>query len=163
MITLADAKTWLKITTTDEDDRIQMIVDGVNQAARSYCGRLFDYDTYTERVYFENGFGLLKETPVESVSSVANTDEIEITEFEYHEDGQIWIGPQATLSTYVTYTGGYSSLPADLKLALLRWIEYFYHKPEGVTRMSFEGLGTQFERPSDVQEILDLYKVRRFL
>ncbi|MGZ4617174.1 MAG: head-tail connector protein [Frankiaceae bacterium] len=70
LITLADAKDFLKITSSNSDARIQGFVDTANEVAQFYCGDLLS-KSYTE--YHDGGDRAIytRHTPVQSVTSLS--------------------------------------------------------------------------------------------
>ena len=157
MITLDEVKTYLKINDTSEDARLELIRQGIVESVKKYCGREFEYGTYTEDVYFRQGIGIVKETPVENISSITSTEGETLTVYKQLH-GVIVLNESYTGWATVQYVAGYNVIPHDLKLALLRWCEYIYNKPEGVESQSFEGMNVRFTAPNDVRLILDKYR-----
>ena len=160
MVTLTELKTFLGITTSDEDARLQQILDGVENAVKRYCGREFAQASYTERVYFYSGVGTVRETPVSAVSSIVTIEGTTLTLYTFSESGIVEIQEYYDGRATVTYTGGYSAIPDDLKLAILRWCEYLYTKPEALEGQNFEGISVSYtEAPAFVLDVLNGYKV----
>ena len=154
--TLEEVKEYLRISDTSEDNRLTLLLNAADAFVKQYAGRQFEYGTYTETVKFTNGVGFVKETPLESVSSVM----IEDTAMEiYQIDSQIgFIQLYARINAWgdVTYTGG--ETPDDVKLALLRLVEFWYTHPEGVVKQGLEGINYSFSAPNEVLRILELYR-----
>lgn len=160
MVTLDELKTFLKITDTSEDARLTQILDGVINATKRYCGREFTQDTYTERVDFYSGICAVRETPVTDVTEILTLEGTTLTLSTFSESGVIEIEEYYDGRAKVTYTGGYATAPDDLKLAILRWCEYIYSKPEGVESQNFEGVSVSYtEAPPFVLDVLGGYKV----
>ena len=95
--------------------------------------------------------------------------------FDAESDRLVRLGPQGTASAFpagpdtvrVTYKGGFSSTPEDLKLACYDLVTYYYKK-ESTPRKAIADGGTlaskttPTDKPSDfpahIKRILDLYR-----
>jgi hypothetical protein len=95
--------------------------------------------------------------------------------FDAESDRLVRVGPQGLISQFpagpdtvkVTYKGGFSSTPEDLKLACYDLITYYYKK-ESTPRKAISDGGTlassstPTDKPSDfpshIKRILDLYR-----
>ena len=160
MTTLEKLKTYLGITNSDEDEKLAGILAGAIKFAKKYCGRNFEYNTYTETVRFYNGVGTVKETPVHSVESIYTLDEISLT-FEKEDSGLIYVVERYTGDAIVRYVGGCTETPADLELAIWRLAEYFYLKPAGVSARDIPGGRLQFSTMQEILDVLEQYRRRR--
>ena len=71
IVTLAEVKTYLKITDSSEDDFLTMLLADAVDVAQQYCRRRFEQATYTE---YYSGTGtrmlVLRQRPVQSITSV---------------------------------------------------------------------------------------------
>ncbi|APT75055.1 hypothetical protein LN42_00575 [Marinitoga sp. 1137] len=161
LISLTELKTYLRIEDTNEDTRLNQILNAVDVKVKKYCKRKFEYGEFTETVYFSDGVGLVKETPLENVIEAKDLYDTNYDIFRIESKGTIYLDTKFTGYLDVKYTGGYSSIPDDLKFAVMRYCEYLYNKPEGIKSQSFEGMNINFDIPNDVFEILDMYKVIR--
>lgn len=113
------------LSTTYTDGEIQAAIDWACAMVETYCNRTFASTTYTEQTY--NGHAqdvlYLNQYPVTDVAEVLIDDEevdaddytVE-TEGIYYEDG--W--PKGRRNISVTYTAGYTTMPADLHMAVTR-------------------------------------------
>lgn len=190
LITLDEYKLSQGLTSLKDDDRINSLIAAASQMVKTYCARDFvDYYatpiTQIFSVTFETDLIQLRETPVQAISSVEerlsyNTAYSTLTEaaFEYYLDPNTdslnrtntgafidWaMGPG---SVRVTYTGGYASIPEDLKLAVIDLIKY-YLKEEYKERRTLSGASVSnittssqwknVEFPDHIKRVLDLYK-----
>ena len=160
LITLSELKSYLKITTNKEDERLELIRSAAEDAIKRYCGRSFEYAQYTEVVECSSGMCWLKETPVESVLSVTTLEGEELTVlFVSKNIGAVELAQNYSGYTSVEYTGGYKTIPSDVKMAVLRLSEHFYNKPAGVQSESIGELKAGYESfPSDVLKLLDSFR-----
>jgi hypothetical protein len=162
----------------------------VSQLVKTYCGRSFIdyYDTdkveyftldYTTHVIQVNEGPILSVTLVEERSSYqAGYNALSDGSFEYYVDAYTdsiyrtsgsgfayWA--QGPGSVKVTYKGGYSEIPADLKLAVVDLINYYFkeeykkNRTIGGSTMANEPTSTQWRNvgfPDHIKRVLDLYK-----
>ena len=72
LCTLADVKTWLNITNTTSDAKLQLFIDTVSSQMVTYLGYQAARTTYTNEVHTinNNQFMFLKGAPIQSVTSV---------------------------------------------------------------------------------------------
>jgi hypothetical protein len=159
IVTLDDVKTFLNISDTSQDTYLEQLRSGAEKFVKRYCGREFEAGTYTKQIFFESGIGWLPDTPVTAVSSVTTRDNITLNVYVWDSNGYIRLVEEYDGFANVTYTGG--ETPEDIKLALLRYIEYLCNKPEGVRQQSFEGNSVGFDVPQEVLNILDSYREKR--
>ena len=72
MCSLADVKTWLGITDTTKDARLQLLIDTVSAQMVGYLGYEAHYSTYTSERHAINNNQLmyLNAAPIQAVSAV---------------------------------------------------------------------------------------------
>ena len=72
LCTLADVKTWLDISNTTKDVKLQLFIDTITEQMISYLGYQARNTTYTNEVHSINNNQLLylKGAPIQSVSSL---------------------------------------------------------------------------------------------
>lgn len=179
LITLAEYKDYASINSTDYDTKIASIVTKVSELVKSYCNRLFidGYDPtsgsylpiteYTDRDghYYPNEF------PIQEIISVEySTDNGEtyttVSGFAFDRVKEaIYIpdlGRSGINAFKITYTGGYTSTPDDLKLACLDLVEYYYkgeYTPRKTSNNNVIEYVTTSDLPSHIKRVLDLYRV----
>jgi hypothetical protein len=140
LVTKAEYKAYLGITSTNSDAEIDFLIPKVSDLVKTYCRRTF-IDFYDEAKIetFHGGFKniLLKETPVVNVNSVQYSSDYgqtftKLTKFtDWVQDGDsvLAINPNGfkeQINGYrVTYFAGYETVPGDLKLAVLDLVEYY--------------------------------------
>jgi hypothetical protein len=189
LITLATYKDVKGITSTTHDFVLTTLIESVSQLVKTYCGNsLVDYYTNNKveefSINWDTNLVQLTETPVVSVVSVeerktfADTYNI-IPSTEYYLDfstdsiyrvntrgiGKSW--PSGPAAVKITYKAGYTDCPADLKLAVIDLITYYF-KDEHKTRQTIAGASLQnasstslrnnIAFPDHIKRVLDLYK-----
>lgn len=187
LITVNDFKTYKNINNTEEDSKLQSIVVYTNSLVKHFCGRTFIDYVDTDKVEFIDAridFKIfLPEYPIISVTSLELTeDNITYESLTLNEDFFVdsafgYIVPAGSLpfgynilynptNLKITYKGGYTEIPDDLKIAMLDLVE-FYRSEEYTPRKSFsnnsienlgfrETSGTAF--PSHISRIINLYR-----
>lgn len=147
LVSLADAKTFLKITAASEDSVIESLINRASAWANDYTQRLLLSRDMTE-YYDGDGTGelILNQYPVSELTNIyddtnrvfgANT-EIDVAS-DVILDGnngivRIWNNTQAfmrgILNVKVVYTAGYelAAVPASVQEAALYYIGYSYRR-----------------------------------
>lgn len=190
LITLEDYKEAEGISTPKDDLKLNALIPSVSQLVKTYCNNSFvDYfstnKVETFSINYPQHFVQLTESPVNTIVSVQERDSITSsyttlvnnsgyyldtdTDSVYRSDGansykSFPIGPGAVI---VTYKAGYSSVPDDLKLAVIDLITYYF-KEERKVRQTIAGAsrqnaGSSSQRdnvafPDHIKRVLDLYK-----
>ena len=191
LVTLAQYKEAEGISSSKDDLRFNSIIPSVSELVKTYCGNSFvdfyssnktetftiDWDTYVVQ---------LTESPVNSVVSVqeretygGSYDTLTTSDSEYYlesstdsilrtnDSGRYQNWPKGVGSVKVVYTGGYSEVPADLKLAVFDLITYYYkdeHKQrQTIAGATLQNQGSSSQRmnvgfPDHIKRVLDLYK-----
>lgn len=136
LTTLALAKKWLKIPTTvnDQDDMVELLINGFSQEIEAFTQRKLKSQVITET---KHGRGtnliLLREWPVTAVSELRIdggslfTDPatiVDSADYTIADDGNslLLIGgtyPRGYNNIRITYTAGYATVPSDLEQACL--------------------------------------------
>jgi hypothetical protein len=115
LFTFAEVKAWFGLTESVATPQTTAAMNAVSKAIRDYCGRYISLGSYTETfvdVIDEKATRHLIETPVSGTLPAGllnrNTGLIRLTG-----------GP----SVPVTYTGGYSPIPDDLKICFMALLQ----------------------------------------
>ncbi len=190
LITLQQYKDSEGLSTPKEDLRITSLVPSVSQLVKTYCGNSFvDYyssnKTETFNVNWATHIVQLTESPVNAIVSVQERDSYSASyttlttgAYEYYLDVKTDSVLRTTSAGYtnwptgvdavkVVYTAGWSSVPEDLKLAVIDLISY-YLKDEHKARRTMAGASIQNDVsssqkdnvafPDHIKRVLDLYK-----
>ena len=185
LITLQQFKDAEQITNPRDDFKLSRIIDSVSQMVKTYCGNSFidffstnkveeftlDWSTYAVQ---------LTESPANNIVSVQKRDSITeaystVSSDEYYlnkdTDTVLYVNgatyqnwPTGVGAVKVTYTAGYSSVPADLQIAVIDLINYYF-KDEHKTRRTLSGAtlenpdsGDNIGFPDHIKRVLDMYK-----
>lgn len=184
LITVDDYKLYTNISSTDQDDKFEMLVTLVSSFVKDYCGRSFidNYNVDTEAYlpitqYFNGGDDTVytDEFPLVGITSVSYSTDygqnytslVEYTDFvldRQHNRVKLFGGDLVDSPNYykIIYTGGYIETPSDLKLACLDLMEY-YVKRESTPRKTNSSVSIEYVRgselPGHIKRVLDLYRV----
>lgn len=180
LITRAEYKNYLGISSSNKDTEIDLLIPKVSQLVKTYCRRNFtDYYDEAKTEYFDGGFDklILKETPVTNVTQVSKstnygqtyTNLTKFTDWVLDGDSVRAISNGGWFQEYmrgyrVTYTAGYEFVPEDLKLAVLDLVEYYSKNNSAVhvnrdvtpnvTQIQYVA-STNF--PAHIKRVLDQY------
>lgn len=157
MVTLTELKNHLAIQDDKHDLRLNALLRGAIAFVKSYCGRQFTYGTYIEQVEFVNGVGFINESPIDEVVSVIDSMNNTYTVWYTTNLCMIKLEAKATDILTVTYKGGYTAIPEDLKLGVMQYAEYMWNKPAGVHGTGEAELRTYYEDFDT--SLLDMYRV----
>ena len=192
LVTLQDYKDAEGIQNPKEDQRIQALVSPVSELVKTYCGTSF-VDFYSNNkiedfdIYWDTPAVQLTECPVNSIVTVQERDGYDQSyttlttgAYEYYfdtrtdsivrtnESGKRLNWKHGVGAVKITYRAGYSSTPADLRLAVFDLITY-YLRDEHKERRTLGGASIQNQSstsqrnnvafPDHIKRVLDLYKI----
>jgi hypothetical protein len=191
LITLAEYKIFRGLTGTTEDSKITPIISSVSQLVKTYCGRTFvDFYAADKTEYFSPMWPVnavqLSESPLVSITSVSERESVTgaytaLAAADYYYDDEVdslyrvgtdGVGltdfKQGPGAVKVVYRAGFSTCPADLKLAVINMVTY-YLKDEykvaqsiGATTINNAGSSSQnnsADFPNYIKRVLDLYRI----
>jgi len=198
LVTLREYKDFAGLTGVSEDAKLNVIIPSISQAVKTYCGTsIIDYYSSDKVEYFDIHDDstyqiMVDESPLVSVSEVQERDGQSGTyttlisensdssgKYDYVVDTERDIitrttstsdktFPKGRKAVKVTYRAGYSSTPADLKLACFDLVKY-YLKDERKASLTIAGAQVQnqvstslrenIDFPDHIKRILDFYKV----
>ena len=188
LFTLTEFKAYAGITGTDDDVKLQAIVDEVNLTVKRYLGYNPEATDYTAELYDGPGTNSLKlnHFPIISVTTVTvYSDTLEAVTLAERCDGDegyyirdadagilmnndLW--PRGRGVIEVTYRAGYATVPADLKRACYVIAQYYKNisKTPGVvsetmgsysyTLSSGSEWPSGWHIPNEARTILDFYR-----
>lgn len=140
LVTKAEYKAYLGITSVNSDAEIDFLIPKVSDLVKTYCRRTFvDYYDEPKIEYFDGGFKklILKESPVVSVLAVNYSEDFgktyraltKFTDWIQRDDFILSLNaagfPEVLNGYKVSYFAGYETVPSDLKLAVLDLVEYY--------------------------------------
>jgi len=198
LVTLQQYKDFAGLQGVQTDARINVIIEQVSQLVKTYCGTtIIDFASTDKTEYFNISDDhvdriILAESPLISVSQVQerttqadayvtliteNSDSSGKYEYIVDTDSDSIVRTNSTghknwakgvKSIKVVYRAGYTSTPADLKLAVFDLIKY-YLKDERKERMSIQGASIESQVstslrnnigfPDHIKRVLDMYKI----
>lgn len=192
LITIDEYKVYKEINSETYDSIISLLIGSVSNFIKEYTGRSIIDNSATDKIeYFnavDNGYYLPIEFPLLNVTEVATSVDggvtwialVENTDYfvdKSSEGGEDQLLSNTGLTGFVTstitfksgritYTGGYDTTPADLKLATMDLVHY-YRKEEHNLSKSIQSAsvtnpvvviqGNQL--PQHIKRVLDLYRV----
>lgn len=185
LITLDDFKQAKGLTNSNDDTRLSLIISSVSQLVKTYCGNSFvDYVSSDKVEYFTIEHDYSKIMPTEiSLISVTSVSEREDPSSSYktlveNEDyvisfstDTVWrlkeFWKKGIESVKIEYKAGYSTIPLDLKLAVIDLVMYYF-KEEYTPSRSMSGSSMELKTtsslddnigfPDHIKRVLDLYK-----
>ena len=185
LITIDDYKTARGISSIKEDLKLSPLIPSVSQLVKTYCGNsIVDFYTTnkveTVNMDWDTHIVQLTESPVNTIVSVEKRDSVTesyttVPTTDYYLDKKTdsvlyvtgstyknW--PRGAASVKITYTAGYASTPADLQLAVIDLVN-FYYKDEYKGRRTLAGATLEnvpvveaVGFPAHIKRVLDLYK-----
>jgi uncharacterized phiE125 gp8 family phage protein len=121
LLTLSEAKNYLKVDYTDEDTLIQSLIDEATSTLQRKYGRDLFEKTYTDEEYDGEGTDMvfIRNFPIQTVTSFKiDGDEVPTDDYGVSKksgilryNGRI---PQEYGNVLITYTGGYASGDPEL-------------------------------------------------
>lgn len=181
LVTKSEFKTYVGLTSTSQDAIIDSLIPKVSELVKSICGRTFvDYvnDAKTEYLLGGAKFMNVSEPPITAISSLEYSSDYgasyttltEYTDFVWNRRDDTIISLtgldfDSKPNAYrITYTGGYETLPPDLRLATLDLVNYYLRNDMAVHSTRSQGSNTvQIEYvintnlPAHIKRVLDLY------
>ncbi|CAB4134519.1 gp6 domain containing protein [uncultured Caudovirales phage] len=185
LITLAEYKSYMNKVNPSDDAMITALIPKVSDLIKRICGRTFiDYVNDDKVEVFRGGFNnyLVQESPLLSVNSVEystdygqtytalteftdyvsvlDEDRIEFISAQYDENS-----PPQVNKFRITYNGGFTSVPDDIKLAAFDLVTYYMRndgavhsqKPPGSNTIQIDYI-TNNRLPAHISRVLDLYR-----
>ena len=126
LVTLADVKTYLQITHTDDDTLLNLLIGYVSDAAENMAGVFFS-STAVTRAFDGGELNIMLKSPIISITSVTDDggagsivaatlyDFDPVTGELYLKSGLKWTAGRREFQ--VIYQSGYSAVPASVVLA----------------------------------------------
>jgi|WetSurMetagenome_2_1015567.scaffolds.fasta_scaffold06367_7 hypothetical protein len=153
-ISLSDVKTYLGITDTSEDDKLNTLIAATNLTIDKYVGWTLAETEYTDEIYDGPGTEALclKNRPITEIAEITVFDIAveEVTNYyDYgwylkdNDSGIVWNNlcwPPGRGIIKVSYTAGFDPIPADIFLGALEMVK-FYRETTEKTGILSEVLG----------------------
>lgn len=170
MITKADVKEWLGLTTTSpQDDFLQRAINNWSDKFETAIGRTILSTAHTDEVHDGGVRNVLPNNPPVTVLTSIKINDSLVTVTEYtinssgsvirKKDGKRWAGGFGSI--LLAYTGGYATVPGDIQQIFLQIIalEYYLGGAGGRKALSkkgesFAGQNVTYERSPRDQAII---------
>lgn len=169
--------------TSDEEDRVQALLDDASAAVRAYTGQTFTLVEDDEvRLRARNGGVRLPQRPVVDVTAVADVDGNTVI-FDWDASDTVYLAglseavrfdiePFRTRTPFVdvTYSHGYESVPADIVAVVCQIVGRAFGRPADATAVTQESIagysysigGAAAQGPlglmANEREVLDRYR-----
>lgn len=185
MIDLATLKTYLGVTNTSQDTRLQLIVDATNDYVESITRINYGPDKtrtevhdYRDNIYLDRmGVKSIGEVRLYQTSTETQTNPIAATSYTFNKVGRLTLDSNYGddydrgdyNSVHVTYTYGMETgevVPSDLKLAALQYAKEFSEGTAGndSRRVKSESTGSyriEFTESSSITDVFNRYRTVR--
>jgi len=149
IISLSDAKEWLRVDYDTDDSLITRLIDRVvRHTEATYNFHLIEKTVVAEWEYFARTVNL-PETPATSITSIKTVDnngtETTLTNNQdYYLTGDTLVfdkiydyeSPYTRVRLKATYTAGYTTIPSDIKLGLENAIASKYEDRQDIAGMN---------------------------
>ena len=176
-LTVDNIKTFLRITTTDDDNLLAQLLAQAYDRVESECQRTFLEADYTE---YHNGDGtdtvLLDNYPVNSITSLYDDPDrqygsdtlIDADDYVIYADSGMVVLDGLTFNTglkniKITYNAGYSDLPDELIAAIIKLVAADYLEGQGALN-AIVGEEALVDKPArlrrEARSVIDRYKRR---
>lgn len=173
VVSLADAKAHLNITTTVYDEELRRFLGAATEMCESWVGRPLRRRTVSETHDGGRTVLLLRQVPVISVTSVVE-DGTTVSDYALDADNGLlyrddtgaatWAGERQDVT--VAYVAGWTAPPADVQQAVLEALRHLWTTQRGGmdARTPFSGdeyaSGTGWSLPRRVMELLQPYLLK---
>jgi len=134
--TLSDVKTFLGLTTTDDDTRLTLLASWTEELIHAYIGRNLNTDTYTQTLYKPVTEGIqLDNYPVDSITSITNDDIAQtLTDYDLVEViGTVYGDFVTATDVVIVYVGGYATIPPVIVDVFYAIVEDRYNEYKGTS------------------------------
>lgn len=177
LVEIDEYKLYAKISSTEQDERLELLVPAISSLVKSYCARSFlDYYDIDKEEYYNGGDSIYytEEFPIRSITSVGYSTDygqtytslVAFTDFvlDKQKDRLFILGGETVdmPNAYkITFKAGFAVLPAELKLAIFDLIDY-YLKKESTPKKSAGSVAIEYitnsDLPPHIKRVLDLYR-----
>jgi uncharacterized phiE125 gp8 family phage protein len=154
-ITLAEAKSFCRVLTNDDDAIISLLIDAATDYAQNVTGRQLCSATFQLKTGALTSPLQLPKAPFKEITSVTSGGVA--LDYSLHYDVDVaFIEFMAIEDVTITFTCGYDIMPASLKAWCLNKVSSLYENREEIV----VGLSVSEIPKSMIDCILDHYKVR---
>jgi len=171
-VTSTEAKLACEVTHSDDDTYIDILIAAASGAVEEMSGKQLITQTWTRTSKYASGCIELERVPLISVTSMAYYDRDDASQtltvsdfYIYSSEDRAFIEPKADAdwpdlydrsdALTITFTTGYSTVPAELKQAILLLIRQWYDSRMAVS----EGSNSVMPIPFGVDHLVNLRRV----
>lgn len=137
VLSLSDVKNHLRITGTDDDDALRLMVAGIREKTETFLGKTLITSTWELKLDCFESIIYLPMSPVQSITSIQYVDTDgntqSFTDFQVDRQGRLkpsynndWPDTRkqfdAVTITYVAGETHAGNVKTDIKLAMLLWV-----------------------------------------
>jgi len=154
-ITKVDIKKILETESAKHDDLIDALILFVESAFKTLSNNLIDSATLTEKIKVTNGNEIvLSRCPVTAIVDLDITEgdytqDIDSDDYIVYKNGVIKFDCRFTGTVKIEYTAGYSTVPEDIKTAVILQVMVLLKKK---SRLGLASLGKRGEATSFIRE-----------
>jgi hypothetical protein len=162
LVTLAEMKTFLGISTTDYDAFLTLQLQIVSEAVEGYCNRVFADTDYTQFFFEEDFYSLSKRTmslyhfPLTDITAVEEADTedattwLPVTPYRHHDPTAVLTATEGGFFRLgrvlkVEYSAGYATIPAVVSSVVYSIVQERYNKKVNGIDLNF---GSDVQRVS---------------
>lgn len=173
LTTLANVKTWLKVTTTTDDALLQRLVSAASDYIQAWLNRDLPQQTYTSYRDGHDGTRMMfRNYPVTAVLGV-KVDNLTIPASVNGTNGYVFTDTSIALigyrftrgmqNVYLNYTAGYTAIPNEIEQACIELVALRYKDRDRIGLVSKELAGesvtfSQKEFSDSVESTLKQYR-----
>lgn len=109
------------IDDASHDEDLELAGEQALMLCETFCDRFFEKKSQTEQIWRQSGHFVVKRYPVESVTSITDTNGavIDLARYGVQEEAGIIHRIGGASPFKIVYVGGYDPLPPDLEYAIL--------------------------------------------
>ena len=134
--TLTEVKSFLGVTTSDDDARLTLLISWTEELIHRYLGRNLNSATYTQLAYKpQSEIFQLDNYPVDSITSITIDDEVQDSD-DYDlvlDVGSVYGDFVENERVSIVYVGGYSTIPPLVIDVFYAVVEDRYNDYKGVS------------------------------
>ena len=134
--TLTDVKSFLDVTTSDDDARLTLLISWTEELIHRYLGRNLNSATYTQLAYKPQAeIFQLDNYPVDSITSITIDGEVQdLDDYDLVIDvGSVYGDFVESERVSIVYVGGYSTIPPLVVDVFYAVVEDRYNDYKGVS------------------------------
>lgn len=168
IITLAEYKEYEGFKTPNADDKLQILVDYVNEFIERFCSTKFgeEVEVLGERQYITDGIIILKNAPLIDVIEATHSDNLVSVSYTEPDEGILHFDDKFLEGKMVkvSYLYGYETAPAGLKVPAFELVTYFNKREFNKSQtIGATGESVSFSDPNSIpthiRSALELYRV----